>query len=73
MKYYLFTEKGINDPKHIEKLESLLNGVMVEKYSSFLDYLNALEKELSTKKLEETLPNIKVKSRVLSSFKKGKK
>lgn len=46
---------------------------MVEKYSSFLDYLNALEKELSTKKLEETLPNIKVKSRVLSSFKKGKK
>lgn len=73
MKYYLFTEKGINDQKHRERLESLLNGVMVEKHSSLLDYLNALEKELSTKELEETLPNKKAKSRVLSLFKKDKR
>ena len=37
MKYYLFKEKGINDLKHREKLESLLTGVMVERHESLLD------------------------------------
>lgn len=82
MKYYLFEEKGINDPKHREKLESLLNGVMIERHESLLDYLNKFEEELDTKEVEGPLPvpsveesvlNKKAKSRVLSLFKKGKK
>lgn len=83
MKYYLFEENGINDPKHREKLESLLNGVMIERHESLLEYLNKLEEELDTKKdisqlgeplpvpsLEEPISNKKTKSRVLSLFKK---
>ena len=83
MKYYLFEENGINDPKHREKLESLLNGVMIERHESLLEYLNKLEGELDTKKdisqlgeplpvpsLEEPISNKKTKSRVLSLFKK---
>lgn len=82
MKYYLFEENGINDPKHREKLESLLNGVMIERHESLLDYLNKLEEELDTKEVEEPLPvtsveepvsNKKAKSRVLSLFKKDKR
>lgn len=81
MKYYLFEEKGINDLKHREKLESLLNGVMVERQNSLLEYLNKLEEELNTKEMEEPLlvtleeeqvSNKKAKSRVLSLFKKDK-
>ena len=81
MKYYLFEEKGINDLKHREKLESLLNGVMVERQNSLLEYLNKLEEELNTKEVEEPLlvtleeeqvSNKKAKSRVLSLFKKDK-
>ena len=86
MKYYLFEEKGINDPKHREKLESLLNGIMVERQESLLEYLNKLEEELDTKKdisqlgeplpvplVEEPVSNKKAKSRVLSLFKKDKR
>ena len=81
MKYYLFEEKGINDLKHREKLESLLNGIMVERQNSLLEYLNKLEEELNTKEVEEPLlvtleeeqvSNKKAKSRVLSLFKKDK-
>lgn len=81
MKYYLFEEKGINDLKHREKLESLLNGVMVERQNSLLEYLNKLEEELNTKEMEEPLlvtleeeqvSNKKAKTRVLSLFKKDK-
>lgn len=79
MKYYLFKEKGINDLKHREKLESLLNGIMVERHESLTDYLNKLEEELNTKEVEEPLlvPSVeesvsKAKSRVLSLFKKDK-
>lgn len=72
MKYYLFKEKGINDLKHREKLESLLTGVMVERHESLLDYLNKLEEELDTKEIEEPVSNKKAKSRVLSLFKKDK-
>lgn len=73
MKYYLFKEKGINDLKHREKLESLLTGVMVERHESLLDYLNKLEEELDTKEIEEPVSNKKAKSRVLSLFKKDKR
>lgn len=80
MKYYLFKEKGINDLKHREKLESLLNGIMVERHESLTDYLNKLEEELNTKEVEEPLlvPSVeesvsKAKSRVLSLFKKDKR
>ena len=86
MKYYLFEEKGINDPKHREKLESLLNGIMVERQESLLEYLNKLEEELDTKKdisqlgeplpvtsVEEPVSNKKTKSRVLILFKKDKR
>lgn len=86
MKYYLFEEKGINDPKHRKKLESLLNGIMVERQESLLEYLNKLEEELDTKKdisqlgeplpvtsVEEPVSNKKAKSRVLSLFKKDKR
>ena len=72
MKYYLFKEKGINDLKHREKLESLLTGVMVERQDSLLEYLNKLEEELDTKEVEEPVSNKKAKSRVLSLFKKDK-
>lgn len=86
MKYYLFDEKGVNEPKHREKLESLLNGIMVERQESLLEYLNKLEEELDTKKdisqlgeplpvtsVEEPVSNKKAKSRVLSLFKKDKR
>lgn len=72
MKYYLFKEKGINDLKHREKLESLLTGVMVERHESLLDYLNKLEEGLDTIEVEEPVSNKKAKSRVLSLFKKDK-
>lgn len=72
MKYYLFKEKGINDLKHREKLESLLTGVMVERHESLLDYLNKLGEGLDTIEVEEPVSNKKAKSRVLSLFKKDK-
>ena len=81
MEYYLFVGKGINDLKHKEKLECLLNGIMVERQDSLLEYLNKLEEELNTKEVEEPLlvtleeeqvSNKKAKSRVLSLFKKDK-
>lgn len=72
MKYYLFKEKGINDLRHREKLESLLIGVMVERHESLLDYLNKLEEGLDTIEVEEPVSNKKAKSRVLSLFKKDK-
>lgn len=73
MKYYLFDEKGVNEPKHIEKLESLLNGVLVERQDSLLNYLNKLEEELDTKEVEELVPNKKAKSRVLNLSEKDRR
>ena len=73
MKYYLFDEKGVNEPKHIEKLESLLNGVLVERQDSLLNYLNKLEEELDTKEVEELVPNKKAKSRVLDLSERDRK
>ena len=73
MKYYLFDEKGANDPKHIEKLENLLNGVLVERQDSLLNYLNKLEEELDTKEVEELVPNKKAKSRVLNLSEKDRR
>ena len=73
MKYYLFDEKEVNEPKHIEKLESLLNGVLVERQDSLLNYLNKLEEELDTKEVEELVPNKKAKSRVLNLSERDRK
>ena len=73
MKYYLFDEKGVNEPKHIEKLESLLNGVLVKRQDSLLNYLNKLEEELDTKEVKELVPNKKAKSRVLNLSERDRK
>ena len=61
------------EPKHIEKLESLLNGVLVERQDSLLNYLNKLEEELDTKEVEELVPNKKAKSRVLNLSERDRK
>ena len=76
MKYYLFLERGINDPKHKDKLECLLKGILVEREESLLDYLNELEKELDSKigiPSVERKEVIKGKSRILKLFKSDKR
>lgn len=62
MHYYLFKRKGIDDPKHIEKLEKLLQGIFVERSDSVSDYLDDLqiqieESESDDFQLMPTMPN----------------
>lgn len=74
MNYYLFKQKGINDPQHKEKLEKLLHGILVERSSSVSRYLDALQSQINDSNFPiiETVPtaSFKIKSRILSLFKK---
>ena len=77
MKYYLFTGKGIKDPQRKEKLEKLMQGILVERSSSISTYLDSLENELNKKignnlQIVESIPNIepRSKSKILSLIKK---
>ena len=75
MYYYLFRQKGIDDPQHKEKLEKLLQGELVERSSSVSSYLDALQIQIddSSSQIIESTPVIssKPKSRILSLFKKN--
>ena len=73
--YYLFRQKGIDDPQRKEKLEKLLQGEFVERSSSVSSYLDALQIQIddSSSQIIESTPVIssKPKSRILSLFKKN--
>ena len=73
--YYLFRQKGIDDPQRKEKLEKLLQGEFVERSSSVSSYLDALQSQIddSSSQIIESTPVIssKPKSRILSLFKKN--
>ena len=73
--YYLFRQKGIDDPQRKEKLEKLLQGELVERSSSVSSYLDALQSQIddSSSPIIESTPIVssKPKSRILSLFKKN--
>ena len=73
--YYLFRQKGINDPQRKEKLEKLLQGELVERSSSVSSYLDDLQSQIddSSSPIIESTPIVssKPKSRILSLFKKN--
>lgn len=75
--YYLFDIKGINDPQRKEKLEKLLQGILVERKTSVSSYLDSLEKQIDNnsnngQEIIESVnkTNSKAKARILSLFKK---
>jgi len=75
--YYLFRKKGIDCPEHREKLEQLLQGVLVERGTSVSSYLDSLESQLDNSNNNESQiiesvnnPVSKPKSRILRLFKK---
>lgn len=77
MHYYLFIKKGIADPQHKEKLEKLLQGILVERSYSLSSYLDTLEAQIEDStsddfQIIESVPNVipKPKSKFLSLFKK---
>lgn len=76
IKYYLFRPKGINDPEHKEKLEKLLQGILVER-SNVSSYLDILQSQISSdcltvnKEIPVASSKNKSKSRILNLFKKN--
>ncbi|MBO5096019.1 MAG: hypothetical protein J6B98_04015 [Bacilli bacterium] len=46
IRYYLFTTQGLNDPYHIESLEKLCRGEMVQIHNDVSNYLDDLENSL---------------------------
>ena len=73
--YYLFTQNGIEDPYHKEKLETLLQGILVKRNSNMSSYLKYLElqiKEDSSTQIIKSTPstNYKKTSKVLKLLKK---
>ncbi len=77
MNYYLFGQKGIEDPQHKEKLERLLQGELIERRSNVSSYLDALQSQIddNSSPIIESTPtvNSKPKSIILSLFKKNRK
>ena len=67
--YYLFKQKGIDDPEHKEKLEKLLQGKLVERNSNLYSYLD--DKSSQIIKSTPTL-NFKAKTKILNLLKKYK-
>ena len=77
MYYYLFNKKGINYPQRKEKLEKLLQGILVERSSSVSSYLDSLQTQMDDSKNDTfqiiesvSSVNTKPKSRILSLFKR---
>ena len=58
-------QKGIEDSKHKEKLEKLLQGILVERSSSVSSYLDALESKLDNYKDDDIKTS---KSKIFSLF-----
>ena len=76
MRYYLFNEKGIDDSQHIEKLEKLLQGILVERSISVSNYLDSLQNQIQECKdnsieiIESVSSDKKEETKILSLFKK---
>lgn len=75
--YYLFQKKGIADPQHKEKLEKLLQGILVERSDSLSSYLDTLQVQIEDGasddfQIIESVPSVisKPKFKFLSLFKK---
>ena len=73
--YYLFKEKGMNDPQRKEKMEKLIQGIFVERSSSVSGYLDSLEMQLDNNQCNqiiktEPIVKSKIKSKILQLFKK---
>ena len=75
MNYYLFSKKGIDDPKHNEKLEKLLQGELVHRSSSVSSYLDVLQNQIDDSNSQiiksTSIVSSKPKFRILSLFKKN--
>lgn len=69
MYYYLFEEKGIDDPKHKENLEKLLQGELVERSNSVSSHLGSLHNQIENS--NSSIVSSKAKSRILSLFMKN--
>lgn len=69
MHYYLFTSPGISHPEHIDRLEKLYRGEIIENYDNVLEHLNYLEKNPPIDEGKEPT-NVKVLSRIRNIFKK---
>ncbi len=73
--YYLFRQKGIDDPQRKEKLEKLLQGILVERSSSVSSYLDTLQSQIDDNSFPiiKSTPTVisKPKSKILSLFKKN--
>jgi len=70
--YYLFRKQGIEDPKRIEKLESLKKGILVDR-SNLANYLDSLETQINNDENEVIKTNLgipKKRNKILSLFKK---
>ena len=74
--YYLFNQKGMNDPQHREKLEKLLQGILVERDIKVLSHSEDLQKQLDdySQVIEvQPIETSKPKSRILSLFTKKRR
>ena len=74
--YYLFNQKGMNDPQHREKLEKLLQGILVERDINVLSHSEDLQKQLDdySQVIEvQPIETSKPKSRILSLFTKKRR
>lgn len=71
--YYLFNQKGMNDPKHKEKLEKLLQGVLVERDINVSDGLQDQLDDYSQVIEVQPIETSKPKSRILSLFTKKRR
>lgn len=74
--YYLFKQKGINDPQRKEKLEKLFQGELVERTSSISSYFDTLETKLENSESDspqiiktKQIDSDKPKFRILRLFK----
>lgn len=77
MCYYWFEQEGIDDLKHSEKLERLLQGELVERCNSLSNYLDNLQNQIYNNRLlnDELTPTAssKQKSKILSLFLKKRR
>lgn len=65
--YYLYNNHGITDPRHVEKLERLYNGMPIEEVDEVECYLNKIEENI-----EEYIQNQPKKKGILSRILKRK-
>lgn len=56
--YYLCCEDGINDKDHVQKLEKLAQGILVEKEDNMIRYFDSLEEQIEKSNDEEIIKSI---------------